>query len=193
MEKLVTDRSAADLALLEALLEKGQAAWTAAETMYFFHGAGDYGALLTAEGDAVWTETDAVEVYAGDGVVRGAYNATDLNRVTAAMEELHARLTACGYWTGYTPVVLDGGRVRWCMEDIPTREQMEGYLANVRRLREVLDVPAGTPAAPADMEGLTLEEANHIERILERLDAQLTIMAETWIPCGEAVCGGENL
>lgn len=193
MVTLITDRSAADVAKLKGILAKDMRDWTAEEWMYFFHGEGSYGAILTAEGDELWTTTDAVEAYNGNDFVRGAYNYTDLNRVTAAMEDIHSRLTAYGYRTGYAPFEAAPGRYTWQEREIPTREQMEAYLANLRALKGVLDLLSTTPAAPADMEGLTYGEANNIEKILVDLDFQITTMATTFIPCGEAISGGDNL
>lgn len=193
MVTLITDRTAADVAKLEGILAKNMRNWTTEESMYFWFGEGAYGGILTAEGDALWTATDAVHAYEGDGLIRGAYNYTDLNRVTAAMDDLHGRLTAYGYRTGYAPFEAATGRRTWQEGDIPTREQMEDYLANLRSLKGVLDLLATTPKAPADMEGLTIAEANNIEQILVDLDFQVTTMATTFIPCGEAICGGDNL
>ena len=164
-ETLVTDRSAADPEELRALLVKA------------------------VEGTATGEEWAVLN----DPGHRGAYNYTDLNRVTAAMDDLHGRLTAYGYRTGYEPLRIDGGRTEWREEDVPTREQLEHYLANLRALKGVLNLRAATPQAPEDMEGLTYGEANDIERILTDLDFQVVTMATTFIPCGEALCGGDNL
>ena len=193
MVRLITDRTAADVAWLEGILAKDMRDWTAAESMYFWFGEGAYGGILTAEGDALWTTTDAVQAYDGNGLVRGAYNATDLNRVTAAMDDLHSRLTAYGYRTGYAPFEAAPGRFGWLEDDIPTREQMEAYLANLRALRAVLDLPAGTPRVPADAEGLTYGEANDMEHMLNKVDFQVVTMATTFVPAGEAVSGGDYL
>lgn len=392
MVTLITDRSAADVAWLEGILAKDMRVWTAAESMYFWFGEGSYGGILTAEGDELWTATDAVQAYDGNGLVRGAYNATDLNRVTAAMDDLHARLTAYGYATGYRPLKIDhrqlpeeytkleyiestgtqyidtgfkptyqtrvvidvqlaeyasvtrgifgsrnansptasqsfsmfqtsateirtdyfgtgktisvdsssarllidksanativggatventavssgespynlyllsynnigsppssgstaaklyscqiydngtlirdyipclnpSGKVGlfdwengvfyanagtgsfvagpeivddrnpflWYEGDIPTREQFGAYLANLRALRGVLDLPAGTPRVPADAEELTYGEANDIEHMLNKMDFQVVTMATTFVPAGEAVSGGDYL
>lgn len=150
------------------------------------------------------TELEALFAQALDGTIsaagwavlndpnhRGAYNYTDLNRVTEAMEALHARLTDYGYATGYQPVYVVGSRTVWQENEDPTMEQLEQYLANVRRLRAVLATLPTTPQAPADMEYLTIQEANAIEQILVDLDFQITTMATTFVPAGEAVSGGD--
>lgn len=72
---LVTDRSPADLETLRALLAVPLADWTAEQLAEF---------NLAAS--------------------KGAYNYTDLNRVTAAMDYLNEVLTELGYQTGYQRV-----------------------------------------------------------------------------------------
>lgn len=81
----------------------------------------------------------------------------------------------------------------WYEVDSPTTEQMTVYLLNVSIIRSVLTVMASTPKVPSDMVELMVTEANDIELILLDVYRQLTIMPTTFIPCGEALCGGDNL
>lgn len=71
IDTLITDRTQADVNRALALSAKGWAAMTAAEREEFAAG------------------------------MKGTYNATDLNRVNAAMEYLDTRLKAMGYTGGY--------------------------------------------------------------------------------------------
>ena len=171
IDTLICDRTQADVAALEGLLAKAKK-----------------GALTDAELASFHLASS-----------RGAYNHTDLNRVTAAMDHIHARLTGCGYATGYAPVRIphrDG------TSDTLWREDDEGmgaelfaaYLANLGRLRAVLAVLPDTPSAPDDMDGLTTQEANAIEKILVDLDGLLVSMrevmlhaAQPFLCCGYAV------
>lgn len=84
-------------------------------------------------------------------------------------------------------------RYEWKEYDIPTTGQMVVYLQNVSVIRSVLAVVASTPEAPDDMVELMVKEANDIEVILLDVYKQINIMATTFIPCGEALCGGDNL
>ena len=84
-------------------------------------------------------------------------------------------------------------RYEWKEYDAPTPDQMTVYLRNVSSIRSVLAVLASTPNVPDDMVGLMVQEANNIEAILLNVYRQLTIMPTTFIPCGEALCGGDNL
>ena len=77
---LITDRSPSDLELLRDLLSTPMSDWTAEQLAAFNQAAS-----------------------------KGAYNYTDLNRVTACMDYLNERLTALGYVTGYKPVEVPHG------------------------------------------------------------------------------------
>lgn len=72
---LITDRAQSDLSALKALLAKPCGQWTEAEKTQF-----------------------------ASAVSKGAYNYTDLNRVTAAMTYLDEVLKGYGYQTGFVPI-----------------------------------------------------------------------------------------
>ena len=84
-------------------------------------------------------------------------------------------------------------RYDWQEYDIPTVSQLSVYLTNVAIIRSVLAVRETTPDVPVSMLNFMLQEANDIEQILLDVSRQLSIMATTFIPCGEALCGGDNL
>ena len=100
----------------------------------------------------------------------GYYNVTDLNRVGSALAAVGARLTAAGYAVPIAP------KTDWTIEDIPTTTQMQRYIADVAVIRAALAVRASTPPTPPDMDDLTVEEANDIERILRDVDELITSM-----------------
>ena len=58
---------------------------------------------LALKGWANLTEGEKAEWNAG---MKGAYNATDLNRVTQAMDYINAELEGYGYVTGYSKVTI---------------------------------------------------------------------------------------
>ena len=58
---------------------------------------------------------------------------------------------------------------------------MEQYIANVEALRSILPLPSGTPQTPDDMEALTYQEANNIEKILYTLESVLIAMEEAFL------------
>lgn len=168
---LVTDRTQQDVAYARQLVEK----------------------LVTG------TATDAEKAEWNSFTLKGVYNHTDLNRVTAAMEDLKLRLEGYGYIvSGYQRIVVahkveTHDAYLWYEDDEPTPENMEQYLLNVSAVRAVLDMLETTPTVPADMTKLIAQEANNIEVMLMDVYRQINIMATTFIPCGEALSGGDNL
>ena len=159
LDTLITDRTQADEARAAELSAKGLAGMSLAERTEYLSG------------------------------MKGAYNATDLNRVTQAMEYIAERLRGYGYSAEISHAKT------WSMADIPTPTEMAGYLADLSVLRGVLSVPPNTPNAPTDMENLTVQEANDIERILVDVDRALGLMAQSFLRCGAAgvVCGVRGL
>ena len=77
----------------------------------------------------------------------------------------------------------------WYIQDIPTQSQMQAYLANVTALRGALTVWADTPSVPADMAGLTYQEANDIETILGIIETLINNMAAAWFFSGDVYSG----
>ena len=115
--------------------------------------------------------TDRVKADADARNEKGTYDWRALNRVTEAMEDLHRRFTEYGYATGYVPVriVHRDGSVsgQWREDDEDIRwSQLEQYRTNVSSLRSTFEVLKDTPAVPGTMEGLTVDAANDIEKIL---------------------------
>lgn len=74
---LITDRTQADVSALSALMSKKLETWTDEEREKF-----------------------------NNGLLKGGYWWTDLNRVTACMEYINRELQDLGYETGYKPVVV---------------------------------------------------------------------------------------
>lgn len=135
IETLIYDRTQADLARWSALAEKGLSGMT----------------------DAELTEWLAR--------MKGAYNATDLNRVGEALLYLADELNGYGY------AVTVNAKTDWTEADIPTIQQMQTYLNNVAAIRGVLDVFETTPQTPTTMNKLTFQRANDIEKILADVQA----------------------
>lgn len=150
---LITDRTQADVAYAARLSQKG------------------WGGMTDAE-KADWESS-----------LKGAYNASDLNRVGNAVSYVAGRLTEAGY------LVLVSPKIDWTESDIPRESDMQTYLADVETLRNALTVLPGTPEVPSDMKELTYEEANDIERILLAVDALITNMINSYFYSNEINCG----
>lgn len=130
--------------------------------------------------------------------MKGAYNATDLNRVSACMEDLVSRLDVMGYAVpGYTRVSIPRtdslDPYTWYMTDTPTAAQMEQYRQNVAAVRAVLVLPSGTESPPDSMLTLDTAGANAIEQILAAIDIILDHIPAAYRHSGVSVCGGKGV
>ena len=152
---LVTDRTQADVAYAQTLTQKISA------------------------GTA--TEAELAEWNAAS--LKGSYNASDLNRVGAAMQYVADRLNSFGYAVAISP------KVDWLETDSPRPSDMEAYLSQLIVLRNAFAVMQSTPSVPLDMEELTVVEANNIEKILEDVDLLLTRAAQAWFYSGDVFSG----
>nr|DAT18869.1 MAG TPA: hypothetical protein [Caudoviricetes sp.] len=138
-------------------------------------------ATLTARVSA-GTATDAEKTeWASD--LKGAYNASDLNRVGGAVAYVAERLNGYGYAVTVNP------KQDWTGSDIPTAGQMATYLQDVAALRGAIAVMASTPPTPDSASGLTWQEVNDIEKILLDVDELLTRMAAAWFYSGDLYAG----
>ena len=115
--------------------------------------------------------------------VGGYYNVTDLNRVGVAVQHVADRLRTIGYAINIAP------KTDWTIGDIPRTAQMERYLQDVGTIRAALALGAIAPAVPSDMDDLTAEEANNIERILLDVEDAITRIAAAWYYSGEIFAG----
>ena len=129
IDTLITDRTEADVTFVTELNAKPLSEWTADE--------------LTA-----WM-----------GGLKGAYNYTDLNRVSSAVQYVANELSAAGYELPTLTIKTD-----WTMTDKPTLTQLNAYLTSVANIRTVVAIIA--PPTPTTMQLLTYDDANNIEKIL---------------------------
>ena len=179
---LITDRTHADEERVAELASKGYDAMTDAEK-------------------AEW-----------DGEMKGAYDASDLNRVESAVaylaellvllpRELKEYAASKGVaFDAFFDVPYDSStyvlttKTDWAELDIPTPEQMARYLENVKALRSALDY--ATSDLPGSMDNLTIDGANAIEKALNGLDEAISAFgaktkvnldntASVWIYSGE--------
>lgn len=127
---------------------------------------------MTAEQKAKWSVP-----------MKGAYNASDLNRVGNAILALQSLFAEYGY------AVTVSVRVDWTAGEWPTPAEMENYLQSVANIRSVLTVLETTPATPSGMEDATIFIWNNIEQILWDVEMLINNMIASFRYCGEAVCG----
>lgn len=149
---LITDRTKADVDRLEALMTKG---WD----------------KLTADEQQEYLEASH----------KGAYNASDLNRVGAAVNYVAELLAEYAY------NVQINARVDWTRESDFRMGDLLSYLADVERLRAGLAHFAATPETPDNIK--TPEEANAVEQIILDVYELLQNMLAAFFYCGEPYSG----
>lgn len=79
---------------------------------------------------------------------------------------------------------------QWSMTDIPAPPGMEEYLSRIQAARDAFRGVAGFPPLPPDMDKLTFEEANDIERVLLRVHETIGKLENSRIYSGELQAGG---
>lgn len=149
----VTDRTADDVQFVASLRKKGWAAMTEEERELFL------------------------------SPLKGSYNASDFNRVEYAAQHLAELLRQLPielqqyaksynvemqdlFTVPYEPFTLET-KYDWTARDIPTPEDANRYLGNIKLLRNTLDY--ATDVLPQSMNKLTHTGANAIELALENL------------------------
>ena len=118
---------------------------------------------------------------------KGTYNASDLNRVGAAMNYVADRLRAAGYDPHISP------KTDWKNEDWADQAAQAVYLCDLAELRKQFSMMKSTPEVPQRIlatgintnDGLTHTWANDIEKILEDIDRLLTNAAQAWYYSGD--------
>lgn len=130
-----------------------------------------------------WDDMTDAEKAEWDMVLKGCYNASDLNRVGTAVDYVTTRLQSAGYAVETAP------KIDWSIADKPKLGQMQTYLDNVRALRAAFTVPPSMPPVPEDMDDLTSIEANNIERILYDLNTLITNIMASWVQSGMVQSG----
>lgn len=157
IDTLVTDRTQADVERVRELAEKGFTA-------------------MTADEQAEWL--------AG---MKGAYNASDLNRVGTALNYLVGRLApVCGKNTQWS------AKTDWGLTDVITAPQSAEYRQQIQAVRNALTYPSGTPAVP-EIDRLTYTGANDIERILALCETLIDNLIKAFRYTGAAECTAGGL
>lgn len=127
--------------------------------------------------------TDRTAEDVANKTAKGFYNASDLNRVGAAVQYVAERFAAQGYAVTVSP------KTDWLASDIPTASELETYRQNIATLRALIAVIKSTPETPETMRFLDYIKANNIEQILLDLDTLLTNAALAWYQSGEIYAG----
>ena len=157
LEPLITFRKQADINRILYLLGRMQSV--------------GYDGLLDSE-KAEWSRS-----------LRGAYNASDLNRVGGYVQYI------VNWLKYYAYLITVDAKTDWQREDFATPSTMSTYLGNLHALVNGYCATPGAGALPEDMEALTFEEANAIERLLEELIYAITGMESNYRYAGDLISG----
>ena len=122
---------------------------------------------------------------------KGTYNASDLNRVGAAMNYVADRLRAAGYDPHISP------KTDWKDDEWIDPEAHAVYLGDLAELRKQFAMMKSTPEIPPRIlatgintnDGLTHTWANNIEKILEDVDYLLTKSMQSIFFSGDLFSG----
>jgi hypothetical protein len=129
-----------------------------------------------------YSALSAAEKAEWDSAINGAYDYIDMNRVGEAVAYLAEILNGYGYAVNVAP------KTDWTLGYEPSSEKLTQYLAAINTIKTAF---YGTTELPADMDGLTVAEANAIETLLIEIDTYINDMVAAFRYCGELVCGEE--
>lgn len=180
IDTLITDRTQADVDILNQLYAKPLDDWTDEEVYFYQYGTSE--ALEATDGELYDSDNELIVV--GDGVVRGAYNADDLNRVGRAVRYLAEKL-----WRTSAVSIDVSARQDWHITSIPTAGAMSTYLNDIKTIRNTIGAYSSTPAVPSSASKLTYTSANNIEKILRDANERLDRTVEGWRYAGEIYAG----
>ena len=116
--------------------------------------------------------------------LRGAYNASDRNRVAAAINGLVNILRDTGYSSSgqFTHV-----KSNWSEGDIVKVNDNLDVLESMRELQRLL--PEISLEIPTTLDSFTWQMANALERILFDMIDIFNMLADMWLWCGEGYAG----
>ena len=166
-----------------------------------------------------WNTLSAAEKTEYLAGMKGAYNASDLNRVGQAISyvaqeetSLAAELTAYRVAHDVAPdsqfdLPFDASQISvdpktdWVVSDVPTESQVNALLSDLGEIRQSLVLPADVPPTPTSLDGMDYITANAIEYILFAIDQTLDGIdedikgkidraASAWLYSAEMNCGG---
>ena len=125
--------------------------------------------------------------------IKGTYDYTDLNRVTAAAKQLKTTLNTLGYIVPYEPPIiahLDGTTSdEWQETDEDIRKsKIESYLTEVLKIKDVLPITI-PPDLPTTMNRLTYQGAKNNKKMLYEVYNLIELMTSFYYYSGEIYAG----
>lgn len=111
------------------------------------------------------------------------YNASDLNRVGAAVNYLAKEMSLIGY------PIAERLPINWTKDDIYYDTDGDFYIGVLEKIKGQLACPS-VGDFPSTLDGLDYNGANEIERFLLRSRAVLAEVKKAWPQCGAEQAGG---
>ena len=108
------------------------------------------------------------------------YNYTDLNRIEQWCEYLSKILNNYNYFVNIVT------KTNWTMLDLPTQSEMERIRGNINTLKEAY---FSFTQIPENLEYMTIEKANDIEKILYEINELLENMIRAFYYSNDLFCG----
>lgn len=155
-DSLITDRTVYDFLHWKDLRDKGYANMTDAERQE-------------------WDSAD----------MKGAYNASDVNRVGAVLNYLLDRYKTTGYLRGNEFVM----RTDWTEAEMPTAADFTAYIKAIKTIHDAMAQKSTTPLVPRDTGSLDYQGANDIEQILLDIEDLINKMLKSRYYMGELFSG----
>jgi len=112
--------------------------------------------------------------------LKGAYNYSDLNRIETWCAYLATQLNSYNYSVNITT------KTNWNMSDFPTKSELARIKNNVISLRDAFSAIA---SIPENMEKMTYQKANQIEKAIYDLNLSLYGMISSFWYSGEVNAG----
>lgn len=119
--------------------------------------------------------------------MKGCYNASDINRVQAAMRTLSQNLVYNGYYDASITLPAK----TWVERDVPTRADWVEYTSSVHRIRNAFYVYPHEPELPQVGASLTWAGANAIEKNIEDISIILDALIAAYRKSGTFAAGEE--
>lgn len=119
-----------------------------------------------------------------NGTAKGNYNADDLNRVAAAVNYISEMFAQYGY------NVPEAVAADWKTNDLPRKSKIDEHHAKTLAVIGLILYPGKPDKIPENLDKLTIEGANAIERALYELIIAGNNIPDSWYYSGE-LYGGE--
>ena len=133
-----------------------------------------------------WASLSTAEKNQWNAGMRGAWNYTDLNRIGQAIDYVVTYATNIG-WSNVPSVTT---KTDWSVTDIPTSAQLSTYIITpLTAIRNMIEVPSGTPSVPGHFGYMSVGKANNVEKIILAVYNQLVLAQESNVYADEGLAG----